>query len=200
MTVTYTKDLHTAGWFSFFGTLKRWKGSFYKLIFPQMLCFVGIYSSMMLCYHFVLSIEMRQSFENVISMFARHRGHLGSAVAFFLGFFIDQVFRRFWGQFLTIPWPDSFAFLCSVNIVGQDSRSRLMRRTLVRYVCAATIMGICQYTPKVARRFPTFKSYCQCDLLTENEANIIESKFLLYIKISSLPCISTLSKPPLKNG
>ena len=181
MTITYTSELHTAHWFNFFRVLLKWKGSVYKLIYRQSLVFFTVYFGLLFLYTFALSEESKHQFEKVVEVFAMRKGSLGSAVAFFLGFFIDQIFRRFWRTFLTIPWPDAFAFLCSSYIVGYDNRSRLIRRTLVRYICASVIMSLSGLSPRIKRRFPEMNDYVASDLLTSNEAHLIESEYFLFI-------------------
>ena len=177
MTVSYTKQFGTVDWCDFFHfarLLGRWRGGFYKLVLPQLLVFSILYAALISCYSLVFTEAQERFFENVISVITRNSDELGSAVAFFLGFFIDQVLTRFWRQYHLLPWADGFAFHCAAHLTGRDQRSRLMRRTLVRYVCAATVIGLCEVDPRLRRRFPTFQYYVDADLLTAGEATIAE--------------------------
>jgi Bestrophin, RFP-TM, chloride channel len=78
-------------------------------------------------------------------------------VAFVLGFYVNYVASRWWEKFQTIPWPGSCAMLVTVNLHGLDERARLMRRTVMRYVCLSLVMTMASISPPVKKRFPTWQ-------------------------------------------
>ena len=51
---------------------------------------------------------------------------------------------RWWDQYNLLPWPDSFAIMCvgMFEASGDDVRSRLMRRNMIRrYLYSTTIQA-----------------------------------------------------------
>lgn len=82
--------------------------------------------------------------------------------------------NRWWDQYITIPWPDVVALFVSANLHGHDDRGRLMRRTVVRYVCLCQAIMFMHTSTRVKRRFPNFTYMVEAGLLLENERLIIE--------------------------
>lgn len=70
-------------------------------------------------------------------------------------------------------------------VILQDERGRLMRRTIMRYVCLCLTMVLTNISPRVKKRFPTLQHLYQAGLLAENEKCVMEtfnSKFKSYSK------------------
>lgn len=76
---------------------------------------------------------------------------------------------------MTIPWPDSIAVFVSATIHGNDDRGRLMRRTIVRYVCVCLTIILTNVAPRVKKRFPTLEHFVESGLLLDNELAIFQS-------------------------
>ena len=77
-------------------------------------------------------------------------------LGFVLGFYVSIVVGRWWDQFLQIPWPNRMAMFVTANLHGQDERGRLMRRTVMRYLCLSFVITMSSISPTVKKRFPTF--------------------------------------------
>ena len=77
-------------------------------------------------------------------------------VAFVLGFYVSLVVGRWWDQFSSLPWPDNLALKVTAHLQGQDERARLMRRTIMRYMCLAFVITLHSISPPIKKRFPTF--------------------------------------------
>lgn len=106
-------------------------------------------------------------------------------LSFVLGFYVQIVMTRWWDQYMTIPWPDTLAVYVSAHLHGQDERGRLMRRTIMRYVCLCLTMVLCNVSPRVKKRFPSHDHLVEAGLLMENERDVIEhfnEKFPRYPK------------------
>lgn len=86
-------------------------------------------------------------------------------VVFVLGFYVNYVASRWWEKFKTIPWPGSCAMLVTVNLHGHDEKARLMRRTVMRYVCLSFVMTMASISPPVKKRFPTWQHMVDAGLL-----------------------------------
>ncbi|KAB7502725.1 Bestrophin-3 [Armadillidium nasatum] len=133
MTVTYTSDVASSHKFGvFWKLLLRWKGSVYKMIWPEIIVFTVIFLSLSCIYRYALSDYYKEIFEQ-IALYCR--SYVDSIpVTFVLGFYVSLVVTRWWGQFESLPWPDNLAILVSNSIQGRDVRTRMMRRTIVRYL------------------------------------------------------------------
>ena len=76
-------------------------------------------------------------------------------LSFILGFYVAMVVRRFWAQFSLIPWPTSTSMFIVAYFVGDDDSARLMRRTILRYVCLSFVLTMMSISPPVKKRFPS---------------------------------------------
>lgn len=78
-------------------------------------------------------------------------------VAFVLGFFVTLIVGRWWNQFIALPWPDRMALFVTATIQGHDDRGRLMRRTIMRYLCLAFVMMVSSISTAAKKRFPSLQ-------------------------------------------
>ncbi|XP_059060010.1 bestrophin-4 isoform X2 [Achroia grisella] len=174
MTVTYTGEVATCrGFGTFLKVLNKWRGSIYKLVWLDLLVFLMLYYILNLTYRLFLSEESKRTFEGVVNYCSFHGNVI--PLSFVLGFYVTVVMNRWWNQYTTIPWPDSIAVFVSATIHGQDERGRLMRRTIVRYVCLCLTMVLTMISPRVKKRFPMLSNFVEAGLLLENEKIILDN-------------------------
>ena len=76
-------------------------------------------------------------------------------IPFILGFYVSIIFRRFWNMFNLIPWPTSTSMYITAYFTGDDEGGRLMRRTIIRYVCLSFVLTMMSICPPVKKRFPS---------------------------------------------
>ncbi|XP_058119466.1 bestrophin-4-like [Anopheles ziemanni] len=172
MTVTYTAEVATCrGFGCFLKLLVRWRGSIYKLVWLDLSCFLLLYYTLNLTYRFALSQEQMQIFEEIVKYCATYSNLI--PLSFVLGFYVTIVMTRWWNQYTSIPWPDPIAVFVSANIHGQDERGRVMRRTIMRYVCLCLTMVLTNISPRVKKRFPTIEHLVEAGLLNDNEHKIM---------------------------
>ncbi|CAL8116070.1 unnamed protein product [Orchesella dallaii] len=173
MTVSYTAEVATCkGFGCFLKLLFRWRGSIYKLVWPDLFLFLGTYFSLSILYRFFLNEEQQLVFAQIVRYCEKY-GNL-IPVSFVLGFYVSIVVGRWWDQYKSIPWPDSIAVFVSANIQGQEEKGRVMRRTIMRYCCLSLTMAFTLISPRVKKRFPTLDHLIEAGLLLENEKEIIE--------------------------
>ncbi|KAG1676290.1 Bestrophin-2 [Nymphon striatum] len=153
MTVSYTLEVSNAGLCGFAKLLLRWRGSIYKLMLKEMIMFIGLYYNLSIIYRYALSADGRIIFEK-ISIYCKAFSNL-IPISFVLGFYVAIVVHRWWEQVLSVPSPDKFALLVSTYIHGSDERSRIIRRTLIRYVNLTIVMTFQLISTAVKKRFPT---------------------------------------------
>ncbi|KAH8270302.1 hypothetical protein KR018_006903, partial [Drosophila ironensis] len=149
----------------------RWRGSIYKLVWPDLLVFMGLYSILAVVYRFLMNDTAQKFFETIASYTNDHGGLI--PLSFVMGFYVSIVMKRWWDQYITIPWPDPIAILVSSSLHGYDDRARAMRRTILRYVCLCQVLVFTMISPRVKRRFPSYDQLIEAGFLLENEKNII---------------------------
>lgn len=156
MTVTYTHEVADCkGFGNFWRLLFRWRGSVYKLVWPELSTYLLLYALFSTIYRVVLDDQGRRTFEQV-SLYCHHFSDL-IPVSFVLGFYVSIVLQRWWAQYMSLPWPDSLALIVSTSIHGHDNRGRLMRRTIMRYVNLTFTLTLTMITPRAKKRFPTLE-------------------------------------------
>ena len=132
---------------------------------------VGFFS-VSLIYRFALEEYQKRQFEKLSQFCNRWIDII--PLSFLLGFYVSVVYQRWWEMFLAIPWPTSLALTTTAHVYGHDDRSRLMRRSILRYGCLAIAMVFSCISPPVRRRFPTMMHFKDAGLLNDNEHNILE--------------------------
>ncbi|XP_070494088.1 bestrophin-4 isoform X2 [Chironomus tepperi] len=183
MTVSYTGQVATCrGFGCFLKLLMRWRGSIYKLVWLDLTSFLLVYYTLNLTYRFVLNEEQKKTFEAMVKYCDEHSNLI--PLSFVLGFYVSIVMTRWWNQYTSIPWPDPIAVFVSATVHGQDERGRVMRRTIMRYVCLCISMVLGNLSPKVKKRFPTLNHYVEAGLLNDNERDIIEDLNMKFPKHS----------------
>ncbi|GAB1863366.1 Bestrophin homolog [Camponotus japonicus] len=174
MTVSYTAEVATCrGLGCFPKLLLRWRASIYKLVWLDLSVFLITYYSLSGIYRLLLNEDQKKTFEFVVAYCNEFSDLI--PVSFILGFYVTIVMTRWWNQYLAIPWPDSIAVFVSATIHGNDERGRLMRRTILRYVCACLTVVLTNVAPRVKKRFPTLEHFVDCGLLLDNELTIFQS-------------------------
>lgn len=172
MTVTYTAEVATCrGFGCFLKLLVRWRGSIYKLVWLDLSCFLLLYYVLNITYRVALNEEQKKVFEDIVRYCATYSNLI--PLSFVLGFYVTIVMTRWWNQYTSIPWPDPIAVFVSANIHGQDERGRVMRRTIMRYVCLCLTMVLTNISPRVKKRFPTIDHLVDAGLLNDNEHKIM---------------------------
>ncbi|XP_053683289.1 bestrophin-4 isoform X2 [Sabethes cyaneus] len=172
MTVTYTAEVATCrGFGCFLKLLVRWRGSIYKLVWLDLSCFLLLYYILNITYRVALNEEQKRIFEEIVRYCSTYSNLI--PLSFVLGFYVTIVMTRWWNQYTSIPWPDPIAVFVSANIHGQDERGRVMRRTIMRYVCLCLTMVLTNISPRVKKRFPTIEHLVEAGLLNENEHKIM---------------------------
>ena len=96
-------------------------------------------------------------------------------LSFVLGFYVSYVASRWWQQFLAIPWPDKLFHSIACYIEGFDDESRMLRRSLMRWMNLAMILVLRSISSAVKQRFPTLDHVVEAGFMTVNEKKLFES-------------------------
>ncbi|XP_017864066.1 PREDICTED: bestrophin-2 [Drosophila arizonae] len=172
MTVSYTAEVATCRRFGcFWKLLGRWRASIYKLIWADLLAFLIAFYATAFLYRYGLCGQGKRIFEDIVDYCRSYAALI--PLSFVLGFYVAIIVERWWNQYITVPWPDPLAVYVSALVRGQDEHGRLMRRTIMRYVCLSLTMVLTMISPGIKRRFPTYDFFITTGLLNHNEALII---------------------------
>ena len=180
MTVTYTDQVATASFGCFLRLLFIWRGSIYKLIWKELLIYLLVYFILSFTYRFGLTEVQKRDFELAVSYCSDYNAAI--ALSFVLGFYVQIVLDRWKSQFVCIPWPDSTAMFLIAYLHNHDARSRLMRRTIMRYVNLSYVMTMRSISPPVKKRFPTLDHLTWAGLMLPKEQKIMEGIHTPYNK------------------
>ncbi|XP_064169075.1 bestrophin-2 [Anguilla rostrata] len=173
MTVTYSRRVADAGLGSFFHLLLRWRGSIYKLLYRELLIFTALYCALSVIYRFLLNEDQKRLFEKLAIYCNRYAELI--PVSFILGFYVTLVVSRWWGQFESVPWPDRLGSLVAAHVRGGDEATRLIRRTLMRYVNLSGVLIYRSISTAVYKRFPTMEHLVRAGLMTAEELKQLEA-------------------------
>eukprot|EP00096_Caligus_rogercresseyi_P003293 TRINITY_DN1607_c0_g1_i1.p1 TRINITY_DN1607_c0_g1~~TRINITY_DN1607_c0_g1_i1.p1 ORF type:complete len:610 (+),score=170.76 TRINITY_DN1607_c0_g1_i1:314-2143(+) len=93
-------------------------------------------------------------------------------LSFVLGFYVSYVASRWWQQFLAIPWPDKLFHSIACFVDGFDEDSRILRRSLMRYMNLALILVLRSISSAVKQRFPTLDHVVEAGFMTNQEKEL----------------------------
>ncbi|XP_070497388.1 bestrophin-2 isoform X2 [Chironomus tepperi] len=186
MTISYSAEVPNGSAFGcFWKILWKWRGSVYKLVWRELLAYLGLYYSINFIYRYALDHDQKRYFQKVsgyvydnFSVFEKVRLYFGAQsesipMSFVLGFYVSLVVKRWWEQYKLLPWPDTLALFISAAIPGNEL-GRLMRRNIMRYMVLAYVITLQRISLRVKRRFPGLQHLVDSGLMLESEKKIFE--------------------------
>jgi len=173
MTISYQRDVASSTAGGFTRLLFKWKGSLYKLICRELILFLVVYALLGVIYRQLMNDNQKQLFESVVKYFDAFLNLI--PLSFVLGFYVSYVASRWWQQFLAIPWPDKLFHSIACYIEGFDDESRMLRRSLMRWMNLALILVLRSISSAVKQRFPTLDHVVEAGFMTVNEKKLFES-------------------------
>lgn len=158
------------GFGSSWGLMVRWKGSVYQLIWHELIWVIGIYYTIAVMYRHILIPYYPTAKEN-FELFCAFCKKFDSPVpvTFLTGFYVSNVACRWWDQFMSLPFPDQIALKMVAFVPGTGEYCTNLRRTVMRYVNLSNILVLRQISSRVEKRFPTYKSLQESQLLMKHE-------------------------------
>ncbi|XP_037674443.1 bestrophin-2 [Choloepus didactylus] len=186
MTVTYTARVANARFGGFSQLLLLWRGSIYKLLWRELLCFLALYLVLSAAYRFVLSEGQKRHFEKLVIYCDQYASLI--PISFVLGFYVTLVVNRWWNQYLSMPLPDALMCVVVGTVHGRDERGRLYRRTLMRYAGLSAVLILRSVSTAVFKRFPTMDHIVEAGFMTREERKKFENLNSSYNKFW-VPCV-----------
>ena len=113
-------------------------------------------------------------------------------LSFVLGFYVSYVASRWWQQFLAIPWPDKSFHTIACYIPGYDEESRILRRSLLRWMNVALILVLRSISSAVKQRFPTLEHVVEAGM--ERKINCSEQ----FLPVKPFPVCKLKIQNPMR--
>ncbi|XP_021002080.1 bestrophin-4-like isoform X1 [Parasteatoda tepidariorum] len=173
MTVSYQYDVASSTSGGFIRLLFRWRGSIWKLVYLEMFFFTAAYFTLTMMYRFLFNEWQRGIFEKMVFLCSTFMDLI--PLSFVLGFYVSFIATRWWNQYIAIPWPDKLMNSIALYVPGADETSRVLRRTLMRYLNVALILVLRSISMAVKRRFPTRDHLVEAGFLTKLELEMLNS-------------------------
>jgi len=164
--------------------LFRWRASLWKTVWRELLVYLGLYMAISLIYRFQLIggfnpetneqivTEEQKMFEKVVLWFKNSRQ---MPLTFLLGFYVSLVVKRWWEQYIKLPWPDEVATLLKAGITKGDQEgdkegeNQRIRRTVIRYLMLSYVLCLRRISSKVRKEYPDVDCLLESGLLRKDE-------------------------------
>ncbi|WKY04713.1 hypothetical protein Q1695_005598 [Nippostrongylus brasiliensis] len=183
MTVSYNLDVSSTSIVAFLKLQFRWRGSVWKSVLKELTMFLSAFVVITTIYrtnHF-LSEDQRRFWDDFSALFDQKLDYI--PLTFMLGFFVTIIVGRWKEIFNNIGWIDSTALLTATYLRGNDEKSRLTRRNIIRYMVLAQVLTFRDVSMQVMRRFPTLDTVVAGGLMTEAERDKYLSHNLKYTRL-----------------
>ncbi|KAK5975201.1 Bestrophin [Trichostrongylus colubriformis] len=127
----------------------------------------------MILYRYISDDPMKRSFES-LAIYCREFTSV-VPITFVMGFYVTFIVGRWWQQYVNIPWPDKVCLQISAYIHGSDVRSRMIRRSLARYINLISALTFQNISTVIKRRFPTISHLVEAGILTAEEKDMLDN-------------------------
>ncbi|CAB3409677.1 unnamed protein product [Caenorhabditis bovis] len=182
MTVSYNLDVSSASLFSFLRLQIRWKGSIWKYLTKELIMFIFAFSVISFIYRtdLVIDKQTRAIWDNLAALFDQTMEFI--PLTFMLGFFVTIIVKRWNDIFANLGWVDNAAICVANYIRGNDDRSRMLRRNIIRYMALTQVLVFRDISLQVRRRFPTLESIVAAGFMLDHEKEAFYNVALKYNK------------------
>ena len=116
-------------------------------------------------------------YEQFVLVVEQQTKDLSGMIRLMIGFFVSQLFRRWWYQFQNIANTDYISLMLLGFVYHKEDpegkreeEARLYRRAIVRYINLAIIETLRTVSLRTAKRFRTYE-----DLVTCSESNFSQN-------------------------
>uniref|UniRef100_A0A7E5A232 Bestrophin homolog n=1 Tax=Panagrellus redivivus TaxID=6233 RepID=A0A7E5A232_PANRE len=168
MTVPYTLSISHSSCLTVWRIIARWRGSLWKAILPELCIWTVAYLVIQVIYRFAFNNSIRFYFDYV-SKYLNTGMDSYIPMAFILGFFVTIVNNRWMLIMNNLGSIDQAAMTISAYISGDDEETRLLRRTMIRYMVLNQALVMRDISLLVRKRFPDMGSLQTAGLVTSVE-------------------------------
>jgi len=157
--------------------LFRWRSSLWKLVWKQLAVYLMLYGVISVFYRYVI---MESPYERTfIQLVTWLKVQKSLPLTFLLGFYVSLVVKRWWEQYIKLPWPDVVATLLKAGITKGDQEgekkgeNQRIRRTVIRYMLLSYVLCMRRISSSVRGKFDVMDDLVATGLIREDERRII---------------------------
>ena len=156
-----------------------------------MIFYTIAYLLVSMLYRLGLTTEQAKVMDQMI-IWMRDNSHT-LPLTFLLGFYVSLVVKRWWEQYVKLPWPDDVATYLKIAITKEPNpltekakepnkedtdfqkgdRNKEIRLTIMRYLMGSYILCMRRISTQVRKTYPDIQSIVKFGLLREDEADRI---------------------------
>ena len=155
-----------------------------------MIVYTIAYLAVSLLYRLGLTTEQAIVMDKLI-LWMRHNS-ASLPLTFLLGFYVSLVVKRWWEQYVKLPWPDDVATYLKIAVDEEprkentdkqegDKNKKIMltvsnkdiRLTVMRYLMVSYILCLRRISTRVRKTYPDIQSIVEFGLLRKDEADRI---------------------------
>lgn len=162
--------------------LLRWRSSLWKLVWVQLFLYTLLYLAISLVYRLALTEEQAVAFGRIILWVRASSAQL--PLTFLLGFYVSLVVKRWWEQYVKLPWPDEVASYLKISITKnpkkendnpkkedmKEDKSLQIRLTIMRYILLSYVLCLRRISSLVRANYPDMQQIVNTGLVREDEA------------------------------
>lgn len=162
--------------------LLRWRSSLWKLVWVQLFIYTLLYLAISLVYRLALTEEQAMAFGRIILWVRASSAQL--PLTFLLGFYVSLVVKRWWEQYVKLPWPDEVASFLKISITKnpkkenenpekedmEEDKSLQIRLTIMRYILLSYVLCLRRISSLVRAHYPDMEQIVNTGLVREDEA------------------------------
>jgi len=162
--------------------LLRWRSSLWKLVWVQLFLYTLLYLAISLVYRLALTEEQAVAFGRIILWVRASSAQL--PLTFLLGFYVSLVVKRWWEQYVKLPWPDEVASFLKISITKnpkkendnpekedmEEDKSLQIRLTIMRYILLSYVLCLRRISSLVRAHYPDMEQIVNTGLVREDEA------------------------------
>ena len=106
-------------------------------------------------------------------------------LTFLLGFYVSLVVKRWWEQYVKLPWPDEVATLLKAGITkdkeeDEEGENQRIRRTVIRYLMLSYVLCLRRISSSVRKEYPGMECLMASGLLRKDEVKVhIDQHFVI---------------------
>ena len=99
-------------------------------------------------------------------------------LTFLLGFYVSLVVKRWWEQYVKLPWPDEVATLLKAGITkdvdgDEEGENQRIRRTVIRYLMLSYVLCLRRISSSVRKEYPSMGCLVASGLLRKDEVKVL---------------------------
>ncbi|XP_060852220.1 bestrophin-4-like [Rhopalosiphum padi] len=186
MTVSYQSKVSSSSSAGFTKLLFLWRGSLYQVLYRELLLFMVAFVIISALYRNAFTVPQKEIFEKIVRYCDAFISQL--PLSFILGFYVTYVAKRWWNQYLAIPWPDRAMHVISMYVEGNDDYGCMIRRSLMRYLILTLILVLRSISSPVKKRFPTLEHVAESGYMTADEIEVFYSLPKVEFNTYWVPC------------